>query len=344
MLPGMVTGNRMKGLNLDVPSVTSTITVLVHQNALTAGNLVTWPRTVGAGLRLQTTTTAITIITTTVTTTTQEPKGQIQMPLFASSVGLQATSGCRNARQWMTRIKEFGCGCARAYAVGVAGQNPGNNVCEGPRSMCYKDVTSFWHILPSSENGRQVRKKKQTGRLYEEPYSIAPSDMKIWRITTRASDKGFIRLLGFEKKDISKTDFRTRYGHYEFQVIDSKLEHEEPSEDKTGVVASLLGLAGYFRRSLEGVSKDCQTNKLTQKKVKFEWGDKQDNCVPAIKSRLWVHQFWLYPKEVKILSLSRKPENIKSEDVGGMLIENAKYPEAMRTEKVGPRSDGNILP
>ncbi|GJT79711.1 hypothetical protein Tco_1054053 [Tanacetum coccineum] len=45
MLPGMVTGNRMRGLNLDVPSVTSTITVLVHQNALTAGNLATWPRT-----------------------------------------------------------------------------------------------------------------------------------------------------------------------------------------------------------------------------------------------------------------------------------------------------------
>ncbi|GKD91199.1 hypothetical protein Tco_1366706, partial [Tanacetum coccineum] len=29
---------------------TSTITVLVHQNALTAGNLATWPRTVGTGL------------------------------------------------------------------------------------------------------------------------------------------------------------------------------------------------------------------------------------------------------------------------------------------------------
>ncbi|GJY65073.1 putative reverse transcriptase domain-containing protein [Tanacetum coccineum] len=46
MLPGMVTGNRMRGLNLDVPSVTSTITVLVHQNALTARSLChTWPKT-----------------------------------------------------------------------------------------------------------------------------------------------------------------------------------------------------------------------------------------------------------------------------------------------------------
>ncbi|GKG02493.1 putative reverse transcriptase domain-containing protein [Tanacetum coccineum] len=30
---------------------------------------------------------------------------------------------------------------------------------------------------------------------------------------------------------------------------------------------------------------------------------------------------------------ARKPENIKNEDVGGMLVENAKNPEAIRTEK-----------
>ncbi|GJR69021.1 hypothetical protein Tco_0015086 [Tanacetum coccineum] len=47
MLPGTVTGDRMRGLNLDVPSVTSTITVLVHHHALTARkkSLDTWPRT-----------------------------------------------------------------------------------------------------------------------------------------------------------------------------------------------------------------------------------------------------------------------------------------------------------
>ncbi|GKF93500.1 hypothetical protein Tco_0280219 [Tanacetum coccineum] len=38
----------------------------------------------------------------------------------------------------------------------------------------------------------------------------------------------------------------------------------------------------------------------------------------------------------------RKPENIKNEDVGGMLIENAKYPEAIRTEKLEPHTDGTL--
>ncbi|GKB53124.1 putative reverse transcriptase domain-containing protein [Tanacetum coccineum] len=40
---------------------------------------------------------------------------------------------------------------------------------------------------------------------------------------------------------------------------------------------------------------------------------------------------------------ARKPENIKNEDVGGMLIENAKFPEALRTEKLEPRADGTLF-
>ncbi|GJV26443.1 putative reverse transcriptase domain-containing protein [Tanacetum coccineum] len=37
---------------------------------------------------------------------------------------------------------------------------------------------------------------------------------------------------------------------------------------------------------------------------------------------------------------AQKPENIKNEDVGGMLIENLKDPEKLRTEKLEPRVDG----
>ncbi|GJZ11010.1 putative reverse transcriptase domain-containing protein, partial [Tanacetum coccineum] len=39
---------------------------------------------------------------------------------------------------------------------------------------------------------------------------------------------------------------------------------------------------------------------------------------------------------------ARKPENIKSEDIGGMLIENAKFPEAIREQKFEPRADGTL--
>ncbi|GJU01847.1 putative reverse transcriptase domain-containing protein [Tanacetum coccineum] len=39
---------------------------------------------------------------------------------------------------------------------------------------------------------------------------------------------------------------------------------------------------------------------------------------------------------------ARKPENLKNDDVGGMLIENSKDPEKFRTEKLEPRADGTL--
>ncbi|GJU50946.1 putative reverse transcriptase domain-containing protein [Tanacetum coccineum] len=39
---------------------------------------------------------------------------------------------------------------------------------------------------------------------------------------------------------------------------------------------------------------------------------------------------------------ARKPENIKNEDVGGMLLENSKDSEKVRTEKLEPRADGTL--
>ncbi|GJU70496.1 hypothetical protein Tco_1256755 [Tanacetum coccineum] len=39
---------------------------------------------------------------------------------------------------------------------------------------------------------------------------------------------------------------------------------------------------------------------------------------------------------------ARKPKNIKNKDVGGTLVENAKNPEAIRTEKLEPHTDGTL--
>nr|GFB06997.1 putative reverse transcriptase domain-containing protein [Tanacetum cinerariifolium] len=39
---------------------------------------------------------------------------------------------------------------------------------------------------------------------------------------------------------------------------------------------------------------------------------------------------------------ARKPENIKEEDVGGMLVENSRDPEKVRMEKFEPRADGTL--
>ncbi|GKF68979.1 hypothetical protein Tco_0198658 [Tanacetum coccineum] len=39
---------------------------------------------------------------------------------------------------------------------------------------------------------------------------------------------------------------------------------------------------------------------------------------------------------------ARKPENLKSKDIGGMLIENSKDPKKPRKEKLEPRADGTM--
>nr|GFC03363.1 reverse transcriptase domain-containing protein [Tanacetum cinerariifolium] len=169
-------------------------------------------------------------------------------------------------------------------------------------------------------------------------------------------------------------------------------------------IRQFLGLAGYYRRFIEGFSKIAKPmTKLTQKNVKFEWGDKQEVAFHLLKQKLCSapilalpegsEDFIIYcdaskkellsdydcdiryqprnanvvadaltrkerepPLKVRALVMTisldlpkqilnaqteaRKPENIKKEDVGGMLVENAKNLEVIREQKLEPRADG----
>ncbi|GJY41040.1 putative reverse transcriptase domain-containing protein [Tanacetum coccineum] len=52
-------------------------------------------------------------------------------------------------------------------------------------------------------------------------------------------------------------------------------------------IRQFLGLAGYYRRFIEGFSKIAKPmTKLTQKKVKFVWGDKQEAAFQLLKQKL----------------------------------------------------------
>ncbi|GJY17674.1 putative reverse transcriptase domain-containing protein [Tanacetum coccineum] len=201
-------------------------------------------------------------------------------------------------------------------------------------------------------------------------------------------------------------------------------------------IRQFLGLVGYYRRFIKGFSKIAKPiTKLTQKKVKFVWGDKQEAAFQLLKHKLcsapimalpkgseyfityydalikglgavlmqrekviayashqfkiheknytthdlelgavvfalkiWRHYLYgtkctlftnhkslqhvLNQKELKATSLviqilnahteARKLENIKNKDVRGMLIENSKDPEKLRTEKLEPCADGTL--
>ncbi|GJS67554.1 putative reverse transcriptase domain-containing protein [Tanacetum coccineum] len=293
----------------------------------------------------------------------------------------------------------------------------------------------------------------------------------------------------------SKCEFWIPKVQFLGHVIDSKGIHVDPakieaikdwaSPKSPTEIRQFLGLAGYYRRFIEGFSKIAKPmTKLTQKKVKFVWGDKQEAAFQLLKQKLcsapilalpegsedfiaycdaskkglgavlmqrekviayasrqlkiheknytthdlelgavvfalkiWRHYLygtkctvftdhkslqhilnqkelnmrqrrWLellsdydceiryhpgkanvvadalsrkerdQPLRVRALVMTigldlpkqilnaqteaRKPENLKNEDVGGMLVENSKDPEKFRTEKLEPRADGTL--
>ncbi|GKF13998.1 hypothetical protein Tco_0055460, partial [Tanacetum coccineum] len=120
--------------------------------------------------------------------------------------------------------------------------------------------------------------------------------------------------LRVREQDILKTAFRTRYGHYEFQVmpfgltnapavqflghvIDSRRIHVDPAKIESikdwaslktpTEIRQFLGLVGYYRRFIEGFSKIAKSmTKLTQKGIKFDWGEKEENAFQLIKQKL----------------------------------------------------------
>ncbi|GJY49374.1 putative reverse transcriptase domain-containing protein [Tanacetum coccineum] len=93
--------------------------------------------------------------------------------------------------------------------------------------------------------------------------------------------------------------------------------------------------------------------KLTQKKVKFVWGDKQEAAFQLLKQKLCSEPILALPEGsedfIAYCDASKKGLDVvlmkreKNEDVGGMLVENSKDLEKSRTEKLEPRADGTLM-
>ncbi|GKA98098.1 putative reverse transcriptase domain-containing protein [Tanacetum coccineum] len=95
----------------------------------------------------------------------------------------------------------------------------------------------------------------------------------------------------------SKCEFWIPKVQFLGHVIDSEGIHVDPAKiesikDWTSPrspteIRQFLGLAGYYRRFIEGFSKITKPmTKLIQNKVKFEWGDKQEAAFQLLKQKL----------------------------------------------------------
>nr|GFB64888.1 putative reverse transcriptase domain-containing protein [Tanacetum cinerariifolium] len=111
--------------------------------------------------------------------------------------------------------------------------------------------------------------------------------------------KAILELLKKEElyAKFSKCEFWIPKVQFLGHVIDSQGIHVDPakiefvkywaSPKSPTEIRQFLGLAGYYRRFIEGFSKIAKPmTKLTQKKVKFEWGDKQEAAFQLLKQKL----------------------------------------------------------
>ncbi|GJU93738.1 hypothetical protein Tco_1318494 [Tanacetum coccineum] len=332
------------------------------------------------------------------------------------------------------------------------------------------------------------------------PFGLTNAPAVFMDLMNRVCEKHLKIILELLKNEelyakFSKCEFWIPKVQFLGHVIDSEGIHVDPAKIESikdwaspkspTEIRQFLGLAGYYRRFIEGFSKIAKPmTKLTQKKIKFEWGDKQEAAFQLLKQKLcsapilalpegsedfiaycdaskkglgavlmqrekvisyasrqlkiheknytthdlelgavvfalkiWRHYLygtkctvftdhkslqhildqkelnmrqrrWLEllsdydcdiryhpgkanvvadalsrkerepPLRVRALVMTisldlpkqilnaqteaRKPENINSEDVGGMLVENAKFPEAIREQKLEPRADGTL--
>ncbi|GJR19767.1 putative reverse transcriptase domain-containing protein [Tanacetum coccineum] len=111
--------------------------------------------------------------------------------------------------------------------------------------------------------------------------------------------KAILELLKKEKlyAKFSKCEFWIPRVQFLGHVIDSRGIHVDPAKiesikdwasPKTPTeICQFLGLAGYYRRFIEGFLKIAKSmTKLTQKGVKFDWGEKEENAFQLIKQKL----------------------------------------------------------
>ncbi|GJU04119.1 hypothetical protein Tco_1114457 [Tanacetum coccineum] len=195
-----------------------------------------------------------------------------------------------------------------------------------------KGFPIFWHMLlqkrlKTSRRRSKLARRNQRSRISgtRAPYRLAPSEMKeLSEQLKELSDKGFIRPSSSPWE--APVLFVKKKGALWGRVSTRRLNLRSDSPMKGS------GGSHFENWPSELVLVNTNFNR---------------SCA--------VHQSLHYLKEAKLHSIRQtlqekvfgalccmQRERPKREDVGGMLVENAKFPEAIREQKLEPRADGTL--
>ncbi|GJX25385.1 putative reverse transcriptase domain-containing protein [Tanacetum coccineum] len=204
----------------------------------------------------------------------------------------------------------------RAYAIGNGDRRPYG----GPKPLCSK--CNYHHDGPCAPKCHKCNRFGHLARDCRNPPNV----------NTGANQRGNVCFecgaQGHFKKDFPKLKNNNNRGN---QVRNAKAQakayavgnaganpdnnvitgiHVDPAKiesikdwasPKTPTeIRQFLGLLGYYRRFIEGFSKIAKSmTKLTQKGVKFDWGDKQEAAFQLLKQKLCSAQAVLYLREAR---------------------------------------------
>ncbi|GKC76285.1 putative reverse transcriptase domain-containing protein, partial [Tanacetum coccineum] len=127
-------------------------------------------------------------------------------------------------------------------------------------------------------------------------------DIQIYSKNEKEHEEHLKEILELLKKEqlytkFSKCKFWIPKVQFLGHVIDSRGIYVDPAKIKSikdsaspktpTEIRQFLGLAGYYRRFIDGFSKIAKSmTKLTQKGIKFDWGEKEENTFQLIKQKL----------------------------------------------------------
>ncbi|GJY59286.1 putative reverse transcriptase domain-containing protein [Tanacetum coccineum] len=197
------------------------------------------------------------------------------------------------------------------------------------------DLRSGYHQLRVRE--QDIPKTAFRTRYGHYEFQVMPFGLTNAPANEKEHEEHLKAILELLKKEelyakFSKCEFWIPRVQFLGHVIDRQGIHVDPAKiesikdwasPKTPTeIRQFLGLAGYYRRFIEGFSKIAKPmTKLTQKKVAFEWGDKQEAAFQTLKTKLC---------SAPILALPQGAENFivycdaSHKGLGAVLMQNEK--------------------
>ncbi|GJX96888.1 putative reverse transcriptase domain-containing protein [Tanacetum coccineum] len=220
---------------------------------------------------------------------------------------------------------------AKVYVVGNAGTNPDSNVVTGMFLLNNRYASILFDTgADKSEvffglldfRAQQGYTPNYLRSHYLMLLNLPADDLIRNKKEHKEHLKAILELL--KKEESYAKFFKCEFWIPKIESIKDKESPKTPTE-----IHQFLGLVGYYRRFIEGISKITKSmTKLIQKGVKFDWGEKEESAFQLIKQKLCSAPIVALPEKnyiaIKELSLIVVYCDASHKGLGAVLMQREK--------------------